>query len=165
MGRKLPGVVGSSPAELFPINLMAATFDWEGTAERVQQELKRSHRALDRDGHLLNMRYVIRSNGDGDEEDFILLTAAWISPAVMSSQQKSSSGGDGDGIHSGWEKSWVSEWYTSLKKLKASFPENWGGIWEVELSSSSGGGNTAWFCLAALLGRLGGSLQLAVLTY
>ena len=64
---------------------MAATFHWEGTAERVQQELKRLHRALDRDGHLLKIRYMIRSNGDGDE-DFILLTAAWISPAVMSSQ-------------------------------------------------------------------------------
>jgi len=71
MGRKLPGVVGSSPAELFPINLMAATFHWEGTAERVQQELKRSHRALDRDGHLLNMRYVIRVQQELKREDFI----------------------------------------------------------------------------------------------
>ena len=101
MGRKLPGVVGSSPTELFPISLMAAAFHWEGTAERIQQELKRSHRALDRDGHLLKIRYVIRSNGDGDDEGFILLTAAWISPAVTSSHQNSSSGGNGDGIHSG----------------------------------------------------------------
>ena len=65
---------------------MTVTFHWEGTAERVQQELKRLHRALDRDGHLLNIRYVIQSNGDGDDEDFILLTAAWISSAVMSSR-------------------------------------------------------------------------------
>ena len=101
MGRKLPGVVGSSSAEPFPSSLMATTFHWEGTADRVQQELKRSHRALDRDGHLLKIRYVIRLNGDGDEEDFILLTAAWISTAVISSQQNSSSGGNGDGIHSG----------------------------------------------------------------
>ena len=47
MGRKLPGVVGSFPSELFPISLMIATFHWKETAERVQQELKRSHRGLD----------------------------------------------------------------------------------------------------------------------
>ena len=137
MGWKLPGVVGSSPAKLFPISVMAATFHWKGTADKVQQELKGPHRALNKDGHLLKIRYVIRSNDDSDEEDFILLTAACISTAVISSQQNSSSGGNGDGILSGWERSWASAWYTSLKKLKVSFSENWRGIWEVELSSSS----------------------------
>ena len=39
---------------------------------------------LDRDGHLLMIRYVIQSNGDGDDEDFVLLTAAWILHAVIS---------------------------------------------------------------------------------
>ena len=29
---------------------------------------------------------MIQSNGDGDEKDFILLTAAWVSPAVISSK-------------------------------------------------------------------------------
>ena len=53
------------------MSLMAVTF-------RVQQELKRSHRALDMNRHLLKIMYVIWSNGDGDEEDFILLTACCL---------------------------------------------------------------------------------------
>ena len=84
------------------------------------------------------------------------MTAACSSPAVICSQENSSCWGNGDGIHSGREKSWGSAWHISLKKLKASFPENWGGIWEVDLLSSScfqtaksGGDNTAWFCLFA----------------
>ena len=44
---------------------------------------------------------MIRSKGDGDEEDFILLIAAWISLTANSSQQNSFSGGGGDGIHVG----------------------------------------------------------------
>ena len=101
IGWKLLGEVESSSAELLPISLMATSFHWDGMAESVQQELKRSQRALKSAGHLLKIRQVIRSKGDGDEEDFILLIAAWISPTVNSSQQNSFSGGGGDGIHVG----------------------------------------------------------------
>ena len=41
----------------------------------------------------------IRSKGDGDDENFILLIAAWISLTLISSQQTSFSGGGGDSIH------------------------------------------------------------------
>ena len=60
------------------MSLIAVTFHWEGTAGRVQQELKRSHRALDTNRHILKIMDVFRSNGDGDEGDFILLTACCL---------------------------------------------------------------------------------------
>ena len=56
IGRKLLGEVESSSAELLPISLIAASFYWDDMTESVQQDLKRSQRALESAGHLLKIR-------------------------------------------------------------------------------------------------------------
>ena len=73
IGLKLPGLVGSSAAELLGISLITADFHSLGMTDWVQQMLKRWSKTGIRAGHFLKMTYPTLSYGDGADADFNLL--------------------------------------------------------------------------------------------
>ena len=79
IGLKLPGLVGSSLAELLAINLIAADFHSLETMDFVQQILNMWTRIGIRAGHFLKVTYPILSKGEGADLDFILLITCMIS--------------------------------------------------------------------------------------
>ena len=101
IGLKLDGDDGSNDAAGFPISLIAANFQVDGTHEVVQQRLKMLWRATKRDGQFLKTLYGIPSTGEGEELDRDFFTASAISAIDMSSSLKSTAGAEADGIHGG----------------------------------------------------------------
>ena len=115
IGLKLPGLVGSSAAELLGVSLITADFHSLGLTDWVQQMLKRWSKTGIRAGYFLKMTYPTLSYGDGVDADFNILMTRTTSLAEKGLQSISTSGCEGDGIHSGWTKFRGPEWYTSMK--------------------------------------------------
>ena len=75
IGLKLDGDDGSDDAAGFPISLIAANFQIDGTHEVAQQRLKMLWRATKSDGQFLKTLYGIPSTGEGEELERDFFTA------------------------------------------------------------------------------------------